>query len=1506
MASNTPFLLTASEQYDGSNWLEFKTKIRAAAKQRGVLGYLDGTIPCPSAAPPASSTPSSPTAKPAQLATQPTTFASAYWGSLSPTYEEWQQRDAWTQGLITLNVKNPIGLGVKLDGTAAETYASIATVKDAISDLGCITAEQELNAIKYSDGSDMDEHISALRSAWTKANGQGAGITDTKFRMVVLKSLPSTWLPFIGSLYAETTSAGVIARVTAHSKMILSLVPAHGSSLKALSTTSGSSKLRNPHLKCSNCNKSGHEMATCFQKGGGKEGQFPDWWRGKRAGEDSNQTHASAANSTKTSHIAASAISSTNDDTYYAFSTHQNVFPTRNEDGSLDSFADSAASEHYFADRSDFHDYIEEPHQGETATGDKFRILGRGTVRKVAISPDGKRTNVSFTEALHAPDFTHNLVSIGRLDRMGYTVKFGGGKVSVLDTKGNTIMEGSASGTMYRLKLVNPTPDDILPTAYLSRSLTKAADLETWHRRLGHVSEDTILKMMRGEMVIGLTNETLTRKCTAGKCEDCIFGKHARRPFDYEVVQVKHVLGLVCIDLWGPAQVKSNGGKLYMMLFTDAHGRKRDAYFIANKTAETTIACLRHYKETSERQTGRRMVAIRTDNGGEFANRLWEQLCEDYGITHEFTTAYSSAANGIGERGNRIVLDMSRTLLHDAGLPGTFWAEAAATSVYILNRLPCAANNDITPHESWTGEKPDVSHLRPFGCVAFVKIPDETNGGKLSFRSIKCILIGYAGIGQWRVMDRSTGRIFRSRDVIFEEGVSHRTLEAIKDEVDGVEDGEDGNGEPGGDGHTVLVATGAKDDDRAYGLAKSHTAVPAQRGDVDLSRSSSPVSESSYASAPSSPVLAPTPIPAPVVPPAPRRSGRIAGDAPTIERVRLDAPLAMAAEHVLTPGDEHWVPRNASEAISHGGPEWKAAMQREYDMMLAKGVWKLVERPKGARTMKCRWVFANKLNSDGKVIGHKARIVAKGFTQIPGLHFTDTFAGVVRYESVRMLVSTAVCLGMFLFQGDYVSAYLNSPIPVPILMEQIEGWEVSSLDGCVRSDTVRVPRQDGLVYELTTYIPPGGDVSNWTNALLDPSALPIPPSLDPPTSFNANSDDPSTSADEKSLVVVLDRALYGTVDGARNWSLTLSAEMTDLGYYESRADQSVRTRLRDGEHTITATYSDDVTGATTTKAGYRTAMSELGRKFEVKDMGELKFVIGMCVERNWEQGSVKVHVRPFLERTLDRFRMADCAPKYTPLPPGISLTSAMSPTTDLEKEAMANIPYREALGCIMYAQYVARPDLSFAVALLSRFASNPGQQHWAAVLHVLAYIKATLHFALMYGGDGHQSIAPIGYTDADYASDVDTRRSYAGYLFLQGGGPTSWSTKLLPRPTLSTSESEYMAMTRAAQQLEWMHAQMSEMGLPQPRPAVLRADNQSSIYLARNQKHNARVKHIDVREHYIRDRVASGDIAIEYVPTTQNLADLLTKSLPRITHMRLCHAMRLCESEDGSPSQGEC
>ncbi|KAF5373414.1 hypothetical protein D9615_009477 [Tricholomella constricta] len=173
MSNPNLFLLPPAEKFDGTNWIDWKTTIINAARAKGLLGYFGGQITCP--------TP------------DPTATATSYWGSPNPTHEEWLQRDAYAQGMITLNVVNPVGQGVIMDGTAAETWESLTTLRDAKSDLALINAEETLGAIKYTEGADIEKHFSAMREAWAAANGQGADIQDKKFRVYVLKSMPKSW-----------------------------------------------------------------------------------------------------------------------------------------------------------------------------------------------------------------------------------------------------------------------------------------------------------------------------------------------------------------------------------------------------------------------------------------------------------------------------------------------------------------------------------------------------------------------------------------------------------------------------------------------------------------------------------------------------------------------------------------------------------------------------------------------------------------------------------------------------------------------------------------------------------------------------------------------------------------------------------------------------------------------------------------------------------------------------------------------------------------------------------------------------------------------------------------------------------------------------------------------------------------------------------------------------------------------------------------------------------------
>ena len=209
----------------------------------------------------------------------------------------------------------------------------------------------------------------------------------------------------------------------------------------------------------------------------------------------------------------------------------------------------------------------------------------------------------------------------------------------------------------------------------------------------------------------------------------------------------------------------------------------------------------------------------------------------------------------------------------------------------------------------------------------------------------------------------------------------------------------------------------------------------------------------------------------------------------------------------------------------------------------------------------------------------------------------------------------------------------------------------------------------------------------------------------------------------------------------------------------------------------------------------------------------------------------------------------------------------------------------------MWGQLATRPDLSFAVSLLARFQADPGIEHWKALLHVIGYVKNTIDYGLTYSRDA--DLTPLAYVDADYGGCRDTRRSTSGYVFTMAGGAVTWSSKRQATVALSTVEAEYVAMSRCAQQMVWMQTWLDEVEIRHVTPGVIKGDSRGAIALAKNTKDHGKVKHIDIRHHYIRELVRSGSILFEQVPSTDNVADLFTKPLARDNHHRLLESLNI-------------
>jgi hypothetical protein len=242
--------------------------------------------------------------------------------------------------------------------------------------------------------------------------------------------------------------------------------------------------------------------------------------------------------------------------------------------------------------------------------------------------------------------------------------------------------------------------------------------------------------------------------------------------------------------------------------------------------------------------------------------------------------------------------------------------------------------------------------------------------------------------------------------------------------------------------------------------------------------------------------------------------------------------------------------------------------------------------------------------------------------------------------------------------------------------------------------------------------------------------------------------------------------------------------------------------------------------------------------------------------------------------------MQECKPVKVPIPVGVKLSVDQCPKTHEEEEDMSHVPYASAVGSLMYAMVCTRLDIAHAVGVLSRYMSKPGKEHWTVVKRVFRYLRGTASYGLCYEGRlGLDRVVDIhGFVDADWAGDLDRRRSTSGYVFNLFGGAISWMSKRQVVVALSTTESEYMAATHASKEAVWLQRLCSGIGLVQEAVRI-ECDSQSAIFLAKNPAYHSKTKHIDVQYHFVRDMIEEKKVSLMKVDTLKNVADSLTKSV---------------------------
>lgn len=989
-----------------------------------------------------------------------------------------------------------------------------------------------------------------------------------------------------------------------------------------------------------------------------------------------------------------------------------------------------------------------------TANNSKLSI---SYVGKTAVPRYGPQ-QLQLERVYHVPGLKKNLLSVPQLTAEGKYVLFGPQEVAIfrrLKVIGTPIMEGKKRDSLFVLSA---------ESAYVDKTRkNETADL--WHARLGHVSYHKLKEMMEKHVVKGLPDLDIR---TDMVCAGCQYGKAHQLPYKESQHQSKVPLELIHSDVFGPVKQISLGGMRYMVTFIDDFSRYVWVYFMKEKSE--TFMKFKEFKDMIEGELEYKIRCLRTDNGREYLSNEFTIYLKKNKIKRQLTCPNTPQQNGVAERKNRHLAETCRSMLHAKNVPGRFWAECMRTAAHVINKLPQVRLGFKSPHEKLWRMKPAISHLKVFGCVCYIFVPDHLRT-KFEKKAKRCIFVGYDDARKgWRCCDPTTGKCHTSRNIVFDEASSWWSPK--KEEIPESPDVEE-----------VI------EEERDQKLE-----TPSEGERSSPSKTKSPWKTGIH---------------------QPEEPQTEEHDQELRRSTRPRKPNPRYANAALADESLPIEPSSYEEAAR--GPEWQKAMEEEIKALKENQTWDLVPKPKDVKPISCKWVYKVKTRTDGSIERYKARLVARGFSQEYGLDYEETFSPVAKITTVRVLLALAASKSWELWQMDVKNAFLHGELDKEIYMEQPKGFE-----------SKKYPEH----------------------------------------------------------VCKLKKALYGLKQAPRAWYGKIGEFLVHNGFKVAPSDSSLFVMAKEGRLAIVLVYVDDLIITGDYSEEIERTRENLSVRFQMKELGELRHFLGLEVEHT--KNGIFLGQQKYAKDLLKRYGMLDCKPISTPMDPNARLQEDKG--KNLEDATM----YRQLVGSLIYLT-LSRPDISYAVGVASRYMSTPKKPHLDAIRRILRYVKGTLNYGILYKKTKKCQV--IGYCDADYAGDCDTRRSTTGYLFSLGSGAITWCSKRQPTVALSSTEAEYRSAAAAAQESTWLKQLMEDLHQTPKDQVWIFCDNLSTIRLAENPVFHARTKHIEVHYHYIREKVLKGEIEMVPTKTENQTADILTKSLNKSKFEKFREALGMVTKE---------
>jgi hypothetical protein len=357
-------------------------------------------------------------------------------------------------------------------------------------------------------------------------------------------------------------------------------------------------------------------------------------------------------------------------------------------------------------------------------------------------------------------------------------------------------------------------------------------------------------------------------------------------------------------------------------------------------------------------------------------------------------------------------------------------------------------------------------------------------------------------------------------------------------------------------------------------------------------------------------------------------------------------------------------------------------------------------------------------------------------------------------------------------------------------------------------------------------------------------------------------------------VCSLSKSLYGLKQAPRAWFNHFAQFAISIGFSPTRSDSSLFVYKCGNQLAYLLLYVDDIILTASSMSLLQATINKLKSEFKIKDMGALKSFLGVEIRRS--STGFFLSQEKYAEDLLDRAGMSDYRPALTPVDTNGKLSSHGA-VLDNPSE------YRSLAGVLQYLT-VTQPDLSYAVQQACLHMHDPRDCHLALIKRILRYVRGTTSLGLHLRASS--STALTAYTDADWAGCPDTRRSTSGYCVFFGESLVSWSSKWQPTVSRSSAEAEYRAVANAAAECIWLRQLLGELHCHIASATVAFCDNVSVVYMTCNPVHHRRTKHIEIDIHFVRERVALGELRVHHVPSAEQFADVMTKGLPSSTFQK--------------------